>query len=187
MKKVWIILGVFLVLCLTLDPAHAVELEAMQQEAVKTDELQSAIPDGAEEILEDMEISLDQDYEAYFARIQDTVSKQFGGIFKDALKKGVTILTVAALCALVNTLFDGGKVPNFVVLAAVAAVTVTAAGDVNTFLGLGRTVMDDLNAFSKALLPTLTAAAAARFVTTIRSPPPESDHRCAPWRPPCRF
>lgn len=165
LKKVWIFLGVILFFCLAANPARAVELEKEQQAAIKTDELQNAVPDGAEEILKDMEISLDQDYEAYFGRIQDAVSRQIGGIFKDAAKKGVTILTLAALCALVSTLLDGGKTPNYVVLAAVAAVTVTAAGDVNAFLGLGRTVMDDLNAFSKALLPTLTAAAAAGGMT----------------------
>ena len=54
----------------------------------------------------------------------------------------------------------GGKV-HFVPMAGALAVTLAAAGSVRTMMGLGQETVEELNTFSKALLPTLSAAVAA--------------------------
>ena len=54
----------------------------------------------------------------------------------------------------------GGKV-HFVPMAGALAITLAAAGSVKTMMGLGQETVEELNTFSKALLPTLSAAVAA--------------------------
>ena len=54
-----------------------------------------------------------------------------------------------------------GVMVLFVPMAGALAVTLAAAGSVRTMMGLGQETVEELNTFSKALLPTLSAAVAA--------------------------
>ena len=70
----------------------------------------------------------------------------------------VVLLAAAVLCALTEECMDaaGGKV-HFVPMAGALAITLAAAGSVKTMMGLGQETVEELNTFSKALLPTLSS------------------------------
>ena len=66
----------------------------------------------------------------------------------------VVLLAAAVLCALTEECMDaaGGGV-HFVPMAGALAITLAAAGSVKTMMGLGQETVEELNTFSKALLP----------------------------------
>ena len=131
-------------------------------------EVRDALPAAAEEITEELEdpASLSEGLSRLWDRalgyVEEAVRQSIGG--------GVVLLAAAVLCALTEECMDaaGGKV-HFVPMAGALAITLAAAGSVKTMMGLGQETVEELNTFSKALLPTLSAAVAAsvRQVATI--------------------
>ena len=122
-------------------------------------EVRDALPAAAEEITEELEdpASLSEGLSRLWDRalgyVEEAVRQSIGG--------GVVLLAAAVLCALTEECMDaaGGKV-HFVPMAGALAITL-AAGSVKTMMGLGQETVEELNTFSKALLPTLSAAVAA--------------------------
>lgn len=123
-------------------------------------EVRDALPVAAEDITEHMDDS------ASFSEGLSLLWERACGYLTDALREsisgGVLLLAAAVLCALTEECMDaaGGKV-HFVPMAGALAVTLAAAGSVRTMMGLGQETVEELNTFSKALLPTLSAAVAA--------------------------
>lgn len=123
-------------------------------------EVRDALPAAAEEITEELEdpASLSEGLSRLWDRalgyVEEAVRQSIGG--------GVVLLAAAVLCALTEECMDaaGGKV-HFVPMAGALAITLAAAGSVKTMMGLGQETVEELNTFSKALLPTLSAAVAA--------------------------
>lgn len=97
------------------------------------------------------------------AAILDGGLGEVRGILRRAVKSGMLLLGVALVCSLAETVREdlGGGSLDPVRLAGAAAVTAIAAADVHTLLGLGSKALEEMNAFSKLLLPTVTAACAA--------------------------
>ena len=124
-------------------------------------EVRDALPAAAEEITEELEdpASLSEGLSRLWDRalgyVEEAVRQSIGG--------GVVLLAAAVLCALTEECMAaaGGKV-HFVPMAGALAITLAAAGSVKTMMGLGQETVEELNTFSKALLPTLSAAVAAR-------------------------
>lgn len=89
--------------------------------------------------------------------------EKLGGSVSQALQSGVLLLGTALACGLAQTAREelGGGGLDVTCLAGVSAVTAIAAADVHTLLGLGSQALKDMDAFSKLLLPTVTAACAA--------------------------
>lgn len=85
------------------------------------------------------------------------------GVFRRAMKSGVLLLGVALVCSLAGAVKEelGGGSLDPVRLAGAAAVTAVAAADVHALLGLGGKALEEMDAFSKLLMPTVTAACAA--------------------------
>lgn len=85
-----------------------------------------------------------------------------GGKARGGIRSGVLLLGTALACGLAQTAREelGGGL-DVTRLAGVSAVTAIAAADVHTLLGLGSQALKDMDAFSKLLLPTVTAACAA--------------------------
>ena len=130
-------------------------------------EVRDALPAAAEDITEHMDDS------ASFSEGLSLLWERACGYLTDALREsisgGVLLLAAAVLCALTEECMDaaGGKV-HFVPMAGALAVTLAAAGSVRTMMGLGQETVEELNTFSKALLPTLSAAVG---LTTLHQDP----------------
>lgn len=142
--------------------ASASDVLAAQSEALDLDALQDAaggyLPDGALEA----GISLDEGLQT----ILNTGSGQISGVVRKAVRSGVLLLTVVLLCGLAEGLYGGMGVSQTTdVVAIVGALAITAVAvavaDANSLIGMGREALEQMETFSKILLPTITAAAAA--------------------------
>lgn len=93
----------------------------------------------------------------------DAGNSQVFGVVQKAVRSAVMLLVIVLLCSLADGLWEGvgkGGV-DVVAVAGALAITAVAVADVNSLIGLGREALDNMEMFSKTLLPTITAAAAA--------------------------
>ena len=163
MKKIK--LNVILIIALVLGvllttPTLAADVTATQEEALEFGKLEDAVPEEAENAMDGLSVMESLDLEGGLGTIVEGISGNVDGVFKTGLRSAVIILIIAVFCSIVSS-FYGENGPNYVVLAGVLAISAVAVSDVHSFIGLGKAALDDLNTFSKVLLPTLTAAAAA--------------------------
>lgn len=130
-----------------------------QSKALDTQGLEGA----AGEYSPQQALSSELDLDAGIASILDTGSAQISGIVQKAVRSGILLLIVVLFCGLADGMHGGlGKLGlDVVAVAGALAVTVVAVADVNSLIGLGRKALSDIELFSKVLLPTITAAAAA--------------------------
>ena len=156
-RRILMCLAVLLLLS-GMGAASASDVLAAQSEALDLDALQDAaggyLPDGALEA----GISLDEGLQT----ILDTGSGQISGVVRKAVRSGVLLLTVVLLCGLAEGLYGGMGVSQTTdVVAIVGALAITAVAVANSLIGMGREALEQMETFSKILLPTITAAAAA--------------------------
>ncbi len=156
-RRIWTAL-VLLFLLAGLCPAGAVDVQEAQAAALDLDLLQ----DAAGEYLQDVDLldgtGLDEGIQA----ILDTGSEQISGVVRKALRSGVLLLAVVLLCALAEGMNGAaGSGVDTASLVGALAVTAVAVADAHSLIGMGREALDEMELFSKALLPTITAAAAA--------------------------
>ena len=140
--------------------SEALDLHGLEQAAEEYGGGQAITPD----------TSLDDGLQA----ILDTGSDQVFGVVRKAVRSGVLLLAVVLLCALADGMKAAGQLGGGIDVVSVAgalAVTAVAAADVNTLVGLGREALDNMDMFSKVLLPTITAAAAASGAQPGSLPP----------------
>lgn len=153
MKKVLFCLTLLL---LCLDCAWAAELP---------DSVKDAVPPEAADILPEMDTSASHEtlwqglgdlWHSACAYVRTALETQASGA---ALLLGVVLLCSLAESCLAAA--DSPCVPRYVSVAGALAITLVAAGDFHRMMGLGVETMSQLEVFSKALLPTLSAAVAA--------------------------
>ncbi len=156
------ILSLVLMMLLT-GAAHAVDgddILSIQANALDTSRLEQAAGEyGVSQALTP-DISLD----AGLQSILETGQGLLFGIAREAVRSGVMLLVIVLLCGLADGMYGGigGKTGlDIVAVTGALAVTAVAVTDVNALIGLGSEVLYDMESFSKVLLPTITAAAAA--------------------------
>jgi len=136
-----------------------------QGEAAGVPELEASIPDGARELLGDISVTDASDQQGLFQKIIDGT----WGKARSAVSTSLRSAAVVILAAMFSGLFAAalpGKHQSYVVLAGVLAIASISLITVNSFIGMGARVLDDLAAFSRLLLPSLTAAATASGAVT---------------------
>ncbi|NLO47102.1 MAG: stage III sporulation protein AE [Clostridiales bacterium] len=135
-----------------------------QYDALDLGDLESSVKAaGAGEIAE-LDITGTTGFNEGIGQIFSVGRSQIGGIFKGAVGSAVLIIVIAILCSVAESFFEAGpagSVPNYITLSGVLAISLVAVGDVSAFMGLGDSTLTELSSFSKVLLPTLSAAAAA--------------------------
>lgn len=155
-----------------------VDIESQQKDALDTGNLENNLPEAAEEVLGDVEITSSLESDSLLSKLGSYISGKIGSILSGAVKNAAALVLIALLAAVAGTVYDssGTKMPDYVSLAAVLAVAAVSAGNMSSFARSGLEVIDELNAFSKLLLPTLTAAstasgaltsAAAKYAATV--------------------
>lgn len=152
MRKIWII---FLLLwCMA--PAYGTEIP---------EEITDAMPDSARELLEDT------DKVENFTSLGDGLSglwertcKLLAVTVQDSLGGVVLIMSAILLCSLAEDCFGaagGGRMLDPVPLVGTMVILLAVGSNMKSLMGLGEQTIEELDIFSKALLPTLSAAAAA--------------------------
>jgi stage III sporulation protein AE len=159
MKRI-VALAAALLLCAGFGTASASQVVSAQSEALDLSGLQEA----AGGVLPDADIETGISLDEGIATILDTGSEQLPGVFRKALRSGVLLLAVVLLCALAEGLYagsGGSQAVDVISVVGALAITALAAADTHSLIGLGREALDRMSGFSKVLLPTITAAAAA--------------------------
>lgn len=128
-----------------------------QAEALDLDGLENA---GAEWV-PNADLAAWLDLDGSIDQILDTGSAEIGGVIRKALRSGALLLAVVLFCSLAEGMGAGRGLMDVVALVGALAVTAVAAVDANSLIGMGREAIDHMEAFSKLLLPAVTAAASA--------------------------
>lgn len=135
------------------------EILRAQADALELEDLRQA----AQEYAPDMDWTQTPDLDGGLSALLETGTQSLHGVVKKALRSGVLLLTIVFLSALADGAAACGtkRVQTAAPLAAALAITAVSAADANTLIGLGREVMEEMETFSKVLLPTMAAATAA--------------------------
>jgi len=150
-----------LVLLAGLQPsAWAGDVLAAQSAALDLEGLKEA----SGEYLQDVDLTAGLSLDQGIQSILDTGSAQLSGVIHKALRSGALLLAVVLFCGVAEGTCDGvggGTQLDLVSVVGALAVTAIAVADANSLIGMGREALEHMALFSKALLPTVTAAAAA--------------------------
>lgn len=127
------------------------------------DELTAALPDAAEELLEDADFSNTDGFVQGINRILDKMRDQAAAVLRQRIKGAASVLLVVVLCGVVEGFYQGtgSKNTSFLPMVGALSITLLTAGSLDTLMGLGAETIGELSLFSKALLPTLAAATAS--------------------------
>lgn len=128
-------------------------------------EVTDAIPDSARSLLGNTDKAED------FTTLNDGLStlwertcKLLASTVQESLGGVILILSAVLLCAIAEDCFHplaGGKLLDPVPLVGTLVILLAVGSNMKNLMGLGTETIEELNVFSKALLPTLSAATAA--------------------------
>ena len=136
------------------------EIWEEQTQALGLDELEQA----GEAYTGQTEIGEDLDVAQSFHHMAQTGKEALGGVVKASVRSCVLLLAVTLLCGLAEGLYGGmgvSQTTDVVAIVGALAITAVAVADANSLIGMGREALEQMETFSKILLPTITAAAAA--------------------------
>ena len=133
-------------------------------EELKTDRLEDALPDDARDLLGNFSVSDATNPKKGLGTLLSALGGRARQALTAGLKNAIVVMLTALLCGMLTVSFDNAG--RYAVLAGVLAISMLSIQNVGSFVGLGREVLNELNLFTKALLPTLTSAAAASGAVT---------------------
>lgn len=157
MKK---IVFLFLALAALAFPARAASIPG---------DLEEALPEAAEDLLGQVDPSAPEGLAAGVGAILDRMGREVGDILRQRVRGAALVLLAVVLCGAVDGFYqgvDGGKATIFLPMAGALSVTMLTAGSLDSLMGLGAGTIEELSVFSRVLLPTLAAAAAASGAMT---------------------
>ena len=160
MRKLFITGLALLYLAALLPGAARAVSEEDVGEVCGTEALLQNAPDEVEEILGETDL-LSLDLNGITERLGRYAQQKLSGILQGALSSGVLLLTIVLLCQCAAVFCPEGQSPDYVTLGGVLAVAGVCVSDVRSFFVLGAETLHTLSDFSKVLLPTMAAAAAA--------------------------
>lgn len=159
MSKTGRILLWSLLLLLLSGAARAADVTERSFSIIDREAVEDAVPEEARELMDGEGIGPELDFAASLRRIGEKVRQRAADDLRGAFSGGVRLFAAAMLCTLAAAFSE--KMGKGIRLAGTLAVTLLAAGDVQTLLGLGRETVTELAAFGKVLMPVLAAASAA--------------------------
>lgn len=154
---------VFLISALMLGtPALAAENAAQAQLEIFGGELESAVPSGAQEYMDGVNLSLRPDVSGMAEKLAESFKSESGGILKDAVRRGLFLFSICAVCGLFSsiTAFQSDKYAKIIGLAGAVSLTGAAFPGIDGFITIATKTISDLNLFSKTLIPVTASAAA---------------------------
>ena len=145
----------FFLFCTIVVQAHA---------AVMPSELEEVLPQDAKEILQTLPETEDpQTLKEGFKALYNKGIQLFKENFQRIAVQSLRLCLVVFLCSLVDDCVkttDHGNLLLPSTVTGVLVITATTAGSMETMIGLAQQAIEELDIFSKALLPTLAAATA---------------------------
>lgn len=146
-------------LALCLGRAGAAEILEEQWAALNPSALEEAAGEEMEEIPLTPSIDLAQGLQTLAERGMDAM----GEAVSSTVRTGVLLMLAAMLCGLLDVTQETLKLKglDLTALAGTTAILALAMTDVSSLAAMGREAMEQMEQFSKAVLPTMTAAAVA--------------------------
>lgn len=140
----------------------AVLLSADVKAVELPEDLTAALPDSAEELLRESDVSGIDGFLQGLGRIAEQTKEQFRDILRQRTRGAAAVLLVVVLCGVAEGFCrDAGTGgPAILPMAGALSVSLLSAGSLDTLIGLGAETVRELALFSKVLLPTLAAATA---------------------------
>jgi len=130
-----------------------------------TDSIEEAAPDSVRSLIGSVEDSMD--FGDAVMKLAESGMRSLESIVADSFRGSISIFAVLILCAIASSLTESaGKGEKAVTLAGTAAIIALSVGNIDSLLGLGRSAVEEMNIFSKALLPVITAAGTASGTPT---------------------
>ncbi len=168
--KLWIIIVLLASLVVQADAAVPV-----------SDDVVATLPDEAVSLIDELDAETydHQTLTQGVGLLWDKVCDLFFSTAKESVSGAILILGIILLCGVANDCLQAAgsdEKMNYVPVAGALAITLVAAGNIRSLIGLGVDTVAQLDIFAKALLPTLAAAVAAsgglisagvRQVTTV--------------------
>lgn len=123
-------------------------------------DLPQEVTDAAPPAAEELE---GKDFSGGVTALLEQGTTLLGEALRGNLRGAVLILGVVLLCGAADAVLRTPESPmrRFLPMAGAAAIAVLSLGSMKSLLGLGTQTIEELDVFSKALLPTLAAAVAA--------------------------
>lgn len=163
MKKL-LIIAVLTLMLLPISARAAEDITKSQYDELQIGDIKGALKGDASKTLEDVDIKDGSNFKEGFGKIFSDARSKLGGIIRRGISSAATIIVIAILISLSETLYESmssGATPSYIPMIGTIAIAAVGIGDVGSFLKLGGETISELSAFSKVLLPSLTAAAAA--------------------------
>lgn len=150
--------SVCLLLACCIVPAYAAETEDQLWNAVDTEALEDAA-----EGQDGLSLSSGLNLENGLAALAKNAAEQVEEALTGAIRSGGLMLLVVLFCGMGESLFQSGQtaMTRTVDLIGVAAITLIAATDTASMVGLGKEAIGQIDSFSKVLIPTMSTAAVA--------------------------
>lgn len=157
MKRV---LMMILALTVVTISAYSANVVQEQSRALQTERLQSQLPKDSKKYMDGISPENANNFfgtakEIIFSALEDTASA-----WKKGLKEAAILLTAVIICSLVSA-FTEGKSQWAALLAGALTIGATCFGNMKTMVGLGKTTIEELSAFSKLLIPVMAGAGTA--------------------------
>ena len=165
-KRLLVLLTVLLVLAACTPGAFAYDVAAEQAADFGTASLESALPEQAYDAFGELSVADAAQPQSLLAKLWAYVLHEGGGAVASAAHNAALLLAIvflSALCASLSVSGACGKVTQMAGTVAVAALSVT---HVTSCITAGSEALAPLRDFSKILLPSMCAAAAASGAAT---------------------
>ncbi len=159
MKKRTIIVFCLLIWHILTPAGLAVDVTERSFAIIDGESVEEAVPDSARELMGDAGIQPDLDFASCIKTLFSRAGSSIGAYVKQSLAGGLQLFAIAVLCMLASALTD--KLQRAIGIAGTLAMMLVAAGDMGSLLGLGRTMVTEISAFGKVLMPVLAAASTA--------------------------
>ena len=127
------------------------------------DEVEDAVPPDAQELLEELDTGDPAAMQRGVGALWQKIRAFLPELCRESTRNAATVLGTAFLCALVTNAVpeESGQIRSCVSATGILAVTVLSTRELESVMAMGAQMMEELDIFSKALLPALTAAVAA--------------------------
>ena len=112
--------------------------------------------DVAREARVDADTTLDEGLISLF----DRATREIAGVLTSGLRCVITAIIISVLCALAESFYDGNP-PGYLSIVAALSVMGASVSNIKSIFHLGQTAIEEINAFSKVLLPSLVTAGIA--------------------------
>ncbi len=130
-------------------------------------ELEEQLPQEVSELLGEVDI-INLEPAALLEKLKSAALDRLSELKGEVLRPVLSVLITVLLCSASAALMPGRGF-DYVNLTSCLAIAAVCIGDVNSVLSMGRSAMEELSLFSKALLPTLAVSAAAAGAVSTAS------------------